>query len=350
MPVRIGIVGASEAAREIVDVLISIDEVRVIAVCDRDSSQAESLARRCKAKTFANARAMLRPPTKRELARESARRKNDDTDAQNTNAQSATLPKSTIAAVGEKLRTLDAICVLTSARNRNEAISLALQSGCDVFAMSPLSFSLDGSKQLLQIAHDNRARIWTSHTIRFSPSAEHARKLLQARGANVSTLHGSWRIDNDDLINKAARDAQLLTSSTRCVDALRLMNGEIKSVFARSSIGNITLSIEFASGVVGAIVLGKNCETALHWTTQNSLLTWRNDEVVLRQNNATQHFEYSNGVVAAQRNELRAWLQSVESGRRTLAKSKPEGAIINLRVALAVVQSITTNKPVRLEI
>ena len=126
------------------------------------------------------------------------------------------------------------------------------------------------------------------------------------------------------------------------------MCGEIKSVYARSSIGAITLSIEFQNGVVGAMVLGEDCENVLHFQLANQRLEWRENAVVTRRDTETQHIEYSNGTLNAQKNELRAWLQSVESGRRTLAKSKPEDAIQNLRVALAIAQSIKTNKPVRI--
>ena len=365
VPVRIGIVGAGEAAREIANVLISIVDARVIAICDRDLSRAESLARRVKARAFRDAKSMMKPPTKRKLARQQAQRKSEETKSENAqleNAQSenAKTPVTTGAILqnksqklstnidDEKLRTLDAVLISSSERNKSEAISLALQSGCEVFVVSPLAFSLDGAQKITEFAHDNRARIWTSHTIRFSSSAEHARKLLTARDANVSSLHGSWKIDNINAPGKAARDNAVLTSSTRCVDALRFMCGEIKSVYARSSIGVITLSIEFANGVVGAMVLGEDCENVLHFQMSNQRLEWRENAVVIRRDAETQHIEYSNGALNAQKNELRAWLQSVESGRRTLAKSKPEDTIQNLRVALAIVQSIKTNKPVRL--
>ncbi len=350
MPIRLGIVGASDHAREIADVLISIDDARIIAVCDRDASRAQSLARHCKARAFANVRAMLKPPSKRAITRALAQRAAAPTPSQRAVAQSqrAAAPTPSQNIDDNPLKTIDAILVFSTERNRSEAITLALQSGCEVFIASPLAFSLNGAKQMLQFAQDNRARIWTSHAIRFSPSAEHARKLLTARGARVSMLHGAWKIDDSNSPNKATRDNAVLTSSTRCVDALRFMCGEIKSVYARSSISNITLSIEFANGVVGAMILGVRCENVLHFQMSNQRLEWRENAVETRRDAETQHIEYSNGAINAQKNELRAWLQSVESGRRTLAKSKPEDAIYNLRVALAIAQSIKTNKPVRI--
>lgn len=324
MSIRLGIVGADESAREVVETLMTLDEARIVAVCDRDLARAQTLAKRSKARAFGQTRAMLKPMSKPSRETRGGKARNTEENP---------------------LKTLDAICVLTSERNRAEAISLALQSGCDVFVAAPLAFSQVGAQNLLQCAQENGARIWTSQEIGFCAAALGARKSLQSRGEQVSCVHGAWKIGAREHNTKAARDAQILKSSAGCVAALRFFQGEIQSVFARASDGNISLNLGFCNGVLGAIAMSENAENALHFITRNGFTQWRENATIVRQGAQTQQIEYSNDAARA---ELRAWLQSLQNGRRTTQKLNAHDALQNLRVALAIAQSIKTNKPVRL--
>ncbi|HVF85168.1 MAG TPA: hypothetical protein VM821_04245, partial [Abditibacteriaceae bacterium] len=131
----------------------------------------------------------------------------------------------------------------------------------------------------------------------------------------------------------------------------RLLCGDIKSVFARSSSLSMTSNVEFASGLSGAFVISARGENILHFQSSNQSLEWRDLALTVRRGNETQHIEYSNDTQAndARREELRLWVQSVQSGRRTLLKSSPQDSLQTLRIALALQQSAKTNKPVRLE-
>ena len=307
MPVRIALVGADETARALSETLQTLDEARVVAVCASDKtsieySNAENWARRVKAKAFRDVKAMLRDETP------------------------------------------DAICCAASGRARRDVETLALSVGSDVFLLPPFATSMAAAQNVLQTATQSRSRLWIAHHERFFASAEQARKVLASRGHAPVACFGSWKMETE-----GAKSVAALASSTRLVSLLRFLAGDIKSVFARSSASPMTLNIEFASGLSGAFVIVQNCENILHFQLSNQNLEWRENALTIRRGNETQRIEYSNDALGnARREELRLWVQSVQSGRRTLQKSTPQDSLQTLRVALALQQSAKTNKPVRL--
>lgn len=293
------------------EALQSVDEARVVAVCASDKndieySMAETLARRVKAKVFRDVKAMLRDET------------------------------------------LDAVCCVASGRARREAETLVLAAGCDLLLAPPLASSVVKAQAVLQTATQSRSRLWISHHERFFASSEAARKILAARHNTTIACHGSWRSEKE-----SAKTANFLASSTRLIGLLRFLCGDIRSVFARSSSLSMTLNLEFASGLSGAFVISESCENQLRFMSANQNLEWREQLTLLQRGNETQRIEYSNDARHdarrdAQREELRLWVQSVQSGRRTLQKSSPQDSLQTLRVALAIQQSAKTNKPVRI--
>ena len=303
MPVRIGFVGAGEESRAMLETLQLVDEARVVAVCASDKtdieySLAETLARRIKAKAFRDVKAMLRDES------------------------------------------VDAVCCVASGRARREAETLVLAAGCDLLLAPPLAPSVVKAQTLLQAATQSRSRLWISHHERFFASSEAARKILAARHNTTIACHGSWRSEKE-----SAKTVNFLASSTRLIGLLRFLCGDVKNVYARSSASSLGLNIEFAGGALGAFVVGASCESRLRFVSQNQHLEWREQLTLLQRGNETQHIEYSNN---AQREELRLWVQSVQSGRRTLQKSSAQDSLQTLRVALAIQQSAKTNKPVRI--
>lgn len=301
LPVRIALIGADESARALSETLQNVDDARVVAICaaartNIEYSMAETLARRVKAKAFRDVTSL------------------------------------------SKAETPDAFCVVATGRARRDAQNFALQNNVDLFLVPPLAASLTLAQTLLQNATQNRARVWISHGERFAESSENARKMLKQNAP--TSIFGSWKLEeNPD------KSTPFLASSTRLLSLLRFLNGDIKSVFARRSATSTTLNLEFSNSANGAFVLGKNCENVLHFQSQNHHLEWRENALTIRRNNETQHFEYSK---TASREELRLWVQSVESGRRTLQKSNLADALQTLRVVLALQQSAKTNKLVRL--
>lgn len=306
MPVRIALVGADETARAIIETFQSVDEARVVAVCaggksDIEYSMAETLSRRVKGKAFRDVKAMLRDETP------------------------------------------DAICCTAAGRARRDIEKLALPSGCDVFLLPPFALSLAAAQTLSQIATQARSRLWISHHERFFASTEQARKVLSARGQAPNSCFGSWKLD------QGAKSAAPLASSTRLIGLLRFFCGDIKSVFARSSSTLMTLNLEFANGLSGAFVISAHGENVLHFHSPHQNLEWRDLALTVRRGPETQRIEYSNDAFRnAQREELRLWVQSVQSGRRTLQKSNSQDSLQTLRVALALQQSAKTNKSVRI--
>lgn len=298
MPVRIGFVGAGEESRAMLEALQSVDEARVVACCDNELSSAETLARPFKAKAFRDVKAMLRDES------------------------------------------VDAVCCVASGRARREAETLVLAAGCDLLLAPPLAPSVVKAQTLLQAAAQSRSRLWISHHERFFASSEAARKILAARHNTTIACHGSWKMEVE-----GAKSAAFLASSTRLIGLLRFLCGDVKNVYARSSASSLGLNIEFAGGALGAFVVSESCEHQLRFTSANQNLEWRENALTVRRGNETQHIEYSNN---AQREELRLWVQSVQSGRRTLQKSSPQDSLQTLRVALAIQQSAKSNKPVRL--
>lgn len=297
MPVRIGFVGAGEESRAMLETLQSVDEARVVACCDNELSSAETLARRIKAKAFRDVKAMLRDES------------------------------------------VDAVCCVASGRARRDVENFALSAGCDVFLPPPFAISVVKAQAVLQTAAQSRSRLWISHHERFFASAEQARKVLASRNNAPTACFGSWKLD------EGAKSAAFLASSTRLIGLLRFLCGDVKNVYARSSASSLGLNIEFAGGALGAFVVSESCEHQLRFTSANQNLEWRENALTVRRGNETQHIEYSNN---AQREELRLWVQSVQSGRRTLQKSSPQDSLQTLRVALAIQQSAKSNKPVRL--
>lgn len=302
MPVRIGFVGAGATSRALLETLQTVDEARVVAVCAGDKteieySNAENWARRVKGKAFRDVKTMLRDETP------------------------------------------DAICCITSGRARRDVEILALAAGCDVFLLPPLATSVVKAQAFLQTATQSRSRLWISHHERFFASSESARKVLSSRGHAPIACFGSWKVD------EGAKSTAALASSTRLVGLLRFLCGDVKNVFARSSTTSMTCVLEFQSGLSGAFALSASGENVLHFQSSNQNLEWREKALTLRRSNETQHIEYSND---ARREELRLWVQSVQSGRRTLQKSTPQDSLQTLRVAIALQQSTKTNKPVRL--
>ena len=303
MPVRIALIGADEISRAVAETLQSLDEARLVAVCaaarnDIEYSKTETLARRVKARAFRDVKTLLRDETP------------------------------------------DALCVVATGKARRDVEFLGMQNGLDIFLAPPFSTSTERAQTLIQCAAQSRSRLWISHHERFSPSVEHARKWLTAKNGAPLSCHGSWRLEGEN------RGAAVLESSTRLISLLRFLLGDIKNVYARASSGALALNIEFVSGTVGAFVLDSCSENRLHFADKERRIAWRETSLSIVRGQETQHIEYSN---QARREELRLWVQSVESGRRTLQKSSVQDSLQTLRVALALQQSAKTNKPVRLK-
>ena len=300
MPIRIAIIGADDAARALSETLGALESARVVAVCAGaknaiEYAKAETLARRCKARAFRDIKTLLRD---------------------------------------EKT---DALCVVAHGKSRRDAQTFALQNGLDFLLAPPFSPSLESAQNLLKEVAQARGRLWVSHRERFGDAAQSARKLLSTRGQTPLSSFGSWSSPNGNS----------LESSTRLVGLLRFLNGEITHVFARSS-ATLSINCEFADRSSGAFVLGENCENILCFQMRNQHLEWRDHALTIRCGREMQRIEYSNFEYSndAARDELRAWIQSVESGRRTLGKSNAPDALQSLRVALAIQQSSKTGKQV----
>ena len=334
MPVRIAVVGADETTRAVLETFQTLEDARVVAVCAGaknaiEYSKAETLARRVKGRAFRDVKTLLRDD--KTLSRDDKTLLRDDKTLSRDEAP-------------------DALCVVASGRARRDAELLGMQNGLDIFLMSPFATSPQSAQTLLKNAQQSRSRLWISHHERFFASCEPARKSLASRGNEPFACFGSWRMET-----RSAQGAAVLASSTRLIGLLRFLCGDIQSVFARSSPTCTTLNLEFSNGANGAFVIGAGSENILHFQSQNQHLEWREKALTIRRGQETQRIEYSNDGKShdakthdARREELRLWIQSVQSGRRTLQKSSPQDSLQTLRVALAIQQSAKTNKPVRI--
>jgi predicted dehydrogenase len=268
MPVRIGFVGVGDAAQPFLEALSNLDEARIVACVDSDRARAEAVARRFKAKAFADAKKML---------------------------------------TGDAL---DAVFVCTPAAQRRGAEILALQAGRDVFLDAPLASSSVKAAQIIKASQDASSRLWVAHPGRFAVSTEQLRKLLSARGASKPlACHGQWCMPPVEAKKRGA-NSNFLQSSTQLFDLLRYLLGEVVRVYARQTSTAMSLHVEFANGLLGTFVLvmgNTHLQNQLEIVTSNEVMQWRQSSLNVIRANETHVQSFDSNFY---REECRAFLRA----------------------------------------
>jgi predicted dehydrogenase len=319
MTVRIGVLGAGAVATRHVSVLSRFDDARVVAVADPQRDAADRLAASCGATAYAEPERLL------------------DTER------------------------VDAVYVCVPPFAHGAPESAALDRGLPLFVEKPIAADLRTAETLAARIAAAGVVTGTGYHWRCLDIVERARGLLAGRPARLAL--GYW-LDKVPppawWSSRAGSGGQVVEQATHVVDLVRVLLGEVVSVYAQAArtpaawaarpaadVDDVTAAtLRFASGAVGTLaascLLTRLHQTAVHTVSPGLVLEVSDRELVVDAGGGRQqHLPAVDPRVLVDRE----FLDAVQ-GRRESTRTPYAEALASHRVACAAADSAATGQPV----
>ncbi len=318
MPVKVGFIGAGGIASAHISTLQAVDDVQIVAICDKSRERAESAAARVVAKAYADHHDMF--------------------DAES----------------------LDAVYVCLPPYAHTDQELIAASKGIHLFVEKPVAVSLDKAREVRDAIQRAGIVSAVGYHWRYQSNTERARQVLKDR--EIGMVLGYWmggfpgvawwrRIEQSG--------GQMVEQTTHIFDLARYLCGDITEVYAayanRASqdvpgfdIGDVgTATLKFANGVVGTIsnscLLSVPYLVGLHIVAKDLVVEIHGDLKVVEPG----HTEIFTGGVNAMLEENRAFIEAVRTGDTCAIQSSYDDAVKTLAVTLACNESALTGRPVK---
>ena len=224
MPIKVGFVGAGKRARGHVDVLKTMEDVQITAVCDVASEAAERMAADQGARAYVDPRKML----------------------------------------GEE--GLDVLYVSVPTFAHGEVEILAADKGIHLFVEKPVAPTMESALEMLDAVKGSDIITSVGYQLRYTGHIQQAREFLKGRtiGMAVVCRWGSlpstpwWRV-------MAQSGGQLVEQTTHQVDLMRYLVGEVEEVQAYYALRTLAdvpnldvpdvyaVNMKFENGAIGSL-------------------------------------------------------------------------------------------------
>ena len=224
MPIKVGFVGAGKRARGHVDVLKTMEDVQITAVCDVASEAAERMAADQGARAYVDPRKML----------------------------------------GEE--GLDVLYVSVPTFAHGEVEILAADKGIHLFVEKPVAPTMESALEMLDAVKGSDIITSVGYQLRYAGHIQQAREFLKGRTIAMAVVcrWGSlpstpwWRV-------MAQSGGQMVEQTTHQVDLLRYLVGEVEEVQAYYALRTLTdvpeldvpdvyaVNLKFTNGTVGSL-------------------------------------------------------------------------------------------------
>ena len=220
---RMAVIGCGPIGRLHAQAIEASNRASLLAVCDPDVERRTAMAERFRAAAYANARQLL-----------------------------AEQP-------------LDAVTIATPDHLHVEPALAAIEAGCHVFCEKPLAGRVDEAERLVRAAAERGVHLAVDYNRRFAFGYRTAKQQLD-QGSIGKLDYVALRVSDRTPRAEVARgDAHVMftTLLTHHFDLMRYYGGEIRRLHALAGdepagelMRNVTLSLQFANGPIGAIVAG----------------------------------------------------------------------------------------------
>lgn len=317
MPVKVAFVGAGGIADAHMNLLRTMDDVRIVAVSDIVGQRAESLASRYMARAYVDYRQMLA---------------NEEMDALY-------------------------VCVPPYAHEQQEI--LAAQKGVHLFVEKPVALTLEKAQEIRDVIKENSIISSVGYHWRYQDNTDRAKNVLL--GKEIGLVNGYWLSGMPEVSWWRQMDksgGQVVEQSGHIIDLARYICGEIVEVYAAYTrktlqmtedtdiydFGSITM--KFESGAVGTLVntcvLNLPYTVGLHIICSDTVVELHGDLTVIERG----HKEVLSGGKNPILMENEAFINAVRTGDSSKIRSNYEDAVKTLAVSLACNESAARNAPV----
>lgn len=262
---------------------------------------------------------------------------------------------------------LDAVIIAVPPFAHGDIELAVIEAGLPFYVEKPVALSVHTAKRIQQALEDTGVLAFVGYHWRYTPAVERTRELLA--NATIGLLYGYYKTRPPErpghwLTIKERSGGQMVEQTTHIIDLVRLLAGDVKTVYARfanrltqpnpsftaADIGTATL--EFESGALGSI---SNC-----WLVPVSHVSgvelWT-DIGVVEFNQRTLRVHRDNQVeeiplpappegVSGHYYADQAFVDAVRTGDRSLVRTSYADAVKTLAVSLAAAESAVTGRPV----
>jgi predicted dehydrogenase len=317
-PVRVGFVGVGGIAGHHLKQLQSIEDARVVALCDVVEERVRQRVEEFGGTAYTDYRQMI------------------------------------------EREEMDALYVCIPPFTHQDAEILAAQKGIHLFVEKPVALTMEKALEVQEAVQ--RAGVITSvgYTLRYFAVTDVARRYLQDKTIAMVTSHrwGGlpdtpwWRVMGQS-------GGQLVEQTTHQVDLMRYLAGEIVEVHARyatrvlGDVPNLDIpdvqvaTFQFESGAVGSLTT--SCalrkgggKSDLNFILRDALLQYTTRDVKVSPDSAPQ----PEPAVGEHLTIDQAFIRAVATGDRSLIRSPYEDGLRSMDVTLAANESARTGKPV----
>jgi predicted dehydrogenase len=266
---------------------------------------------------------------------------------------------------------VDAVIVALPTPAHRGATELAAAHGKHVFCEKPIARTLADGQAMIDACRQAGVRLMIGHVVRFYPEYARIRDLLESGAIGTVGLARASRLNQHP---RALRPwyADLETSGGLVVDmmihdldTLRWYFGEVERVFAHglsytdhaAAVDYAVAVLRFTNGVIAHIDASwahARFRTAIEIAGEAGIIRHDSDQSSALRIERTDDDERSRGVLIPSspqaegpyEAELRHFVESLRSGEQFLVEA--EDGLTALSLALAVLESIRTGRPVHL--
>ena len=263
---------------------------------------------------------------------------------------------------------LDAIYICLPPHAHKDIEVLVAQKGCALFVEKPLSNQLKNADRAAAAIESAGVISSVGYHFRYQNATAQVQQMMSEKNAPLPALvYGRW-LGGFPTVgwwrNKKRSGGQINEQATHIIDLARYLVGDIVKVyccaakremhreFRDSSVPDVTaLTAEFASGAIGhfaaTCMINGIRETGISIVVKDAIFDLHGNALNIRRADETRTVLHRNN---AYLDEDRAFIEAVQSGRRSGIKCTYADALKTLRVTLAANQSAQSGRPVKIKI
>jgi len=321
MTLKIGIIGTGWFSKVHADLLATMEDVKVQAVCGSSKEKGEEMAQAYGAAGYGDTTEML--------------------DAE----------------------TLDAVYICVPPHSHGAIERTIIRRGIPFFIEKPLGVSTEIPASLLQDIQERQLLTSVGYHFRYQENITRLKELL--RGDKVGMIVGQWMGSMPGVAwwrNQDQSGGQFTEQTTHIVDLLRYLAGEVTEVYGMfgnrvvheqhenvtvSDVGTVSLKLE--SGIVAnisntCVLPGEVGRVGISFYNDRGLLDWNPERLLeVRSGDSTEHANTGNPYLK----ESEAFLHAVRTGDRSRILCDYEDGYKTLKVTCAAYESAQSGLPVK---
>lgn len=245
---------------------------------------------------------------------------------------------------------------------RGDAEVAAAERGIHLYLDHPIALDRPTARRIASAVRTNKVICSVGYPFRYLDTVQHARKLLKGQPVSLATALCSCSLPETWWWRRMDKSGgQLTVHSTKAIDLLRYLCGDVAELYGTSSTGCMTqvkdfdihdssvLSLRMKSGATASIssscISSHNGQISLDIITPEAAYTFRDGSLSIRENGKTTHYVPT---VEPYAEANSAFIDAVRTGKKSKVRSSISDAMKSFLVSWAGNESIKSGLPVRL--